>query len=371
MPPPPNTPITPPRVPLIDDRTGLIDRAWYMFFLSLFNSAAAAPDVLVGPDANSIIASFDSELRGLADAVGRQFDAQSGVASLAAMLAEVEHQFAVAPPTFVGELGQALASLRQDLSLMPSVQAVAFNIVGPAVAGSIAYGNGSSVVFSAAGTAGQVLTSGGAGAPTWTTLTNVTSISFGTTGLTPAAVTTGAVTVAGTLAVANGGTGLTSWIANGLVYASSTSVLANNANVTYNGTKLEVSGKASYFDPTFTSSGGLNVLASYSYNNGTANTIGSGFNNACNVIHISSAAGLTTVPVFCNGGSGVAYAYNYLDPDNGTWAFSAAGPTITFTQNGTGGNTFDLVLSNATGAGTIQRTAGALAYTVYIQRLGA
>jgi hypothetical protein len=40
-------------------------------------------------------------------------------------------------------------------------------------------------------------------------LTNVSSISGGTTGLTPATATTGAVTLAGTLAIANGGTGAT------------------------------------------------------------------------------------------------------------------------------------------------------------------
>lgn len=40
-------------------------------------------------------------------------------------------------------------------------------------------------------------------------ITNVSSISFGSTGLTPATATTGAVTVAGTLAVANGGTNAT------------------------------------------------------------------------------------------------------------------------------------------------------------------
>jgi hypothetical protein len=39
---------------------------------------------------------------------------------------------------------------------------------------------------------------------------NVTSISFGSTGLTPATATSGAVSVAGTLAIANGGTGTTS-----------------------------------------------------------------------------------------------------------------------------------------------------------------
>jgi hypothetical protein len=38
----------------------------------------------------------------------------------------------------------------------------------------------------------------------------VTTISFGSTGLTPATATAGAVTVAGTLAIANGGTGTTS-----------------------------------------------------------------------------------------------------------------------------------------------------------------
>ena len=40
-------------------------------------------------------------------------------------------------------------------------------------------------------------------------VTNVASISFGSTGLTPSTATTGAVTVAGTLAIANGGTNAT------------------------------------------------------------------------------------------------------------------------------------------------------------------
>ena len=61
----------------------------------------------------------------------------------------------------------------------------------------------------AAGSNGYVLTLA-AGIPSWAAIpANVSSISFGTTGLTPATATTGAVTVAGTLAVANGGTGST------------------------------------------------------------------------------------------------------------------------------------------------------------------
>ena len=54
---------------------------------------------------------------------------------------------------------------------------------------------------------------------------NVSSISFGTTGLTPSTATTGAVTLAGTLGTTSGGTGLTSFTANAAVYSTSTSAL--------------------------------------------------------------------------------------------------------------------------------------------------
>jgi len=58
------TPITPPRVPLVDPRTGLIDRAWYLFFLSLNNIASAVVDnVNVGTDTDSLLASYDAALR--------------------------------------------------------------------------------------------------------------------------------------------------------------------------------------------------------------------------------------------------------------------------------------------------------------------
>ena len=63
------------------------------------------------------------------------------------------------------------------------------------------------------GTSGQVLTSqGSSAAPIWSTpAANVSSFSAGTTGLTPSTATTGAVTLAGTLNVANGGTGITAF----------------------------------------------------------------------------------------------------------------------------------------------------------------
>ena len=54
----------------------------------------------------------------------------------------------------------------------------------------------------------------------------VSTITFGSTGLTPSTATSGAVTVAGTLATTNGGTNLTSFTSGGAVYATSTSALA-------------------------------------------------------------------------------------------------------------------------------------------------
>jgi hypothetical protein len=68
-----NTPVTPPRVPIIDPRTNLIDRAWYLFFVSLSNTAGVVldnPDV--GPSPESLIASYDAALRALAQEVETQ-----------------------------------------------------------------------------------------------------------------------------------------------------------------------------------------------------------------------------------------------------------------------------------------------------------
>ena len=106
-------------------------------------------------------------------------------------------------------------------------------------AGTIPYGTGTALAYSAAGTSGQVLTSGGAGAPTWTTVTGtgtVTSVnvSGGTTGLTYSGgpiTGSGTITMAGTLAVANGGTGVTSSTGTGSVVLG-TSPTVNNPTVT-------------------------------------------------------------------------------------------------------------------------------------------
>ena len=59
----------------------------------------------------------------------------------------------------------------------------------------------------------------------------VTSFTAGSTGLTPNTATTGAVTLAGTLAVANGGTNITSYTTGDILYASTSGILSQLADV--------------------------------------------------------------------------------------------------------------------------------------------
>jgi hypothetical protein len=66
----------------------------------------------------------------------------------------------------------------------------------------------------------RITTGGGGGGG------GVTDIGFGTTGLTPAALTSGAVTVAGTLVSANGGTSFSTYATGDIIYASGVNTLA-------------------------------------------------------------------------------------------------------------------------------------------------
>ena len=89
----------------------------------------------------------------------------------------------------------------------------AFNALSPITSvGDLILGNGAnSATRLAIGTNGQVLSSNGTTASWTTPAANVSSFSAGTTGLTPSTPTTGAVTLAGTLNIANGGTGITAF----------------------------------------------------------------------------------------------------------------------------------------------------------------
>ena len=173
----------------------------------------------------------------------------------------------------------------------------------------------------------------------------VTTITFGSTGLTPSTATSGAVSVAGTLANTNGGTGQSSAFTQyGITYASTTTVLATTAA----GTSTTVLHGNASGAPTF---GAVSLTADVS----------------------------GTLPVG-NGGSGAATLTGVLK-GNGTSAFTAAtagtdyvapGTATTFTalQTFSGSTSVaDLKTSNILEVATISATAatGTIDYDVTTQ----
>jgi len=103
------TPITPPRVPLIDPRTGLIDRAWYLFFLSLNDIATAVVDDSgLTFSSESVIASYDAALR----AVNQEL--QTLPPALVSEIAEMQKQIEglqVQPILDIGAINASIAAL--------------------------------------------------------------------------------------------------------------------------------------------------------------------------------------------------------------------------------------------------------------------
>lgn len=105
-------------------------------------------------------------------------------------------------------------------------------------------GTGSIVLRGAGPTTGVTIISGEKCLAAWdgsdfvkiatSTADGVSTISFGSTGLTPSTATSGAVTVAGTLAVANGGTGLTAGTSGGILAYTATGTLASSAALAAN-----------------------------------------------------------------------------------------------------------------------------------------
>jgi hypothetical protein len=133
----------------------------------------------------------------------------------------------------------------------------AFNALSPiTTTGDLILGNGTnSATRLGIGANGYLLTSNGTTA-SWVAAPagGVTSFAGGTTGLTPASATTGAISLAGTLAVANGGTGRT--VGNYSVYANEVHVSNLSGN--------DTTGDGTYVNPVATITKALTLLTATS-----------------------------------------------------------------------------------------------------------
>lgn len=109
------TPITPPRVPFLDERTGLIDRAWYQFFLSLYRTADSVVSVQdLNFSVDPLLSSYDAALRALAQTTETQ------------------------PNCDVESLQQQLNELRQEVHTQSPFDGAAVTLIG---------GNTNSIVY--------------------------------------------------------------------------------------------------------------------------------------------------------------------------------------------------------------------------------
>jgi hypothetical protein len=246
------TNIPAPRVPFIDERTGLMAREWYRFFLNLFvltgsgNNPITLEELQIGPPNQPDLAELLIQIN---QNIAPQYEDQSGdflatldTAQLMSMMARFEN---------------AEAAI-QGAYLQPVVQTgtiANYNLDGSPTAGGVAYGTGPALAVSAAGTLGQVLTSGGAGAPTWATDAGGTVTSVGFTGgivtvATP--TTTPAFTIAGT--------------SGGIPYFSSASTWASSAALAAGSLVL---GGGAGATPATTATG-TGVVTALGVNTGTA-----------------------------------------------------------------------------------------------------
>jgi hypothetical protein len=280
------TQITPPRVPIIDQRTGAVSREWYRWFYSLYNIVGGGLGVI---------------------------PVSSGGTGLSTI------------PTN----GQLLIGNGTGYTL--NTLAVGAGISVTNGLGTITLAN-TGVLSNIAGTGISV-----SGATGNVTITNAGVLSFsgGTTGLTPATATTGDVTLAGTLAIANGGTnGSATPTAYGVAYGTGTAYAFTAA-----GTAKQVLIANTSAAPTWTT---LTSGSSILYGDGSGGfsnvTIGSGISFVAGTLSATGSGGTVTSvtgtsPVVSSGGTtpAISLAAAYGDTLNPYAAKTAnyvlAGPT--------------------------------------------
>jgi len=335
------TNIPAPRVPFIDERTGLMAREWYRFFLNLFvltgsgNNPITLEELQLGPPSQPDLAELLIQIN---QNIAPQYEDQSGdflatldTAQLMSMMSRFEN---------------AEAAI-QGAYLQPVVQTgtiANYNLDGSPTAGGIAYGTGPALAVSATGSSGQVLTSAGAGTPTWATPTTgtVTSVSVvsanGLAGTVATATTTPAITLSTTVTGLLKGNGTAiSAATSGTDYApatSGTSILYGNGAGGFNNVTIGTGVAFAAGTLSATGSGGTVTSVAQSFTGGLISVSGSPITTS-GTLALTVAGTSGGIPYFSSGS---------------TWASSAALAAGSLVLGGGAGAT---PATTATGTGVV------------------
>jgi hypothetical protein len=193
--------------------------------------------------------------------------------------------------------------------------------------------------------------------------TTGSSFSGGTTGLTPSTATTGAVVLAGTLNVANGGTGLTTLASGRVPYGAGTGALASSSTFVFDGTNLGIGTSSPNSGNKLTTSTSSDATSGIYIENtsaGVSATAGIRYKNSGSTVAYAGLNGASRTS-YATLGANVMVA-GYTDSTAGaTILVDAAGP-ITF-----GTNTLERMRIDSNGnvfvGGTTQNTSTAPVYS--------
>jgi hypothetical protein len=301
------TQITPPRVSLIDERTGAVSREWYRWFYSLYN--------IVGSGAGII-------------------------------------------PVASGGTGLSTIPTNGQL-LIGNGTGYTLNTLGVGVGISVTNGIGTIVVANTgvlSNIAGTGISVSSATGNVTIANTGVLSFTGGTTGLTPATATTGAITLAGTLGIANGGTnGSATPTTYGIAYGTGTAYAFTAAGTTGQVLTATTGGAPTWAAPATSgtvTSVGLSLPAQFTVTNSpvtSSGTLTGAWNTqTANYVLAGPTTGAAAVPTFralvaadipaLPYGTGTVTSVSVVSANGfaGTVATATTTPAITLTTSITG-----------------------------------
>lgn len=191
------TQIPAPRVSLIDEKTGMISREWFRFLNNIYTIVGGETRGVIAPEnggtgtgvvpTNGQIPIGDGANYTPANLTqGTGLTVTNGAGSVALAItntgvtAGAYGSASVVPNYTVNAQGQlttaANTSIAIDASQVTSgilpIARGGTNTNATPTAGTVAYGTGTAIAYSAVGTAGQALVSNGASAPSWSTITS-------------------------------------------------------------------------------------------------------------------------------------------------------------------------------------------------------